>query len=95
MKKGLDKRIDEGLLLWFSHVERMEIDQISKRVYVGECVGSRSMGRPWNRWIDTMKECLKKRGLDIREVRRMVQDRSKWQGFVRGSAWGIAEGMNP
>ena len=49
-----------------------------QRVYVGECAGSHSVGRPWNRWIDTMKECLKKRGLDIRQARKMVQDRSEW-----------------
>ena len=30
-----------------------------------------------------MKECLKKRGLDIRQARRIVQDRSEWRGFVR------------
>ena len=38
VKKGLDERIDEGMLHWSSHVERMEND-------VGECAGSRSVGR--------------------------------------------------
>ena len=42
--KGVDERIDEGVLRWFDHVERMEEDSIAKRVYVGEC-GSRSVGR--------------------------------------------------
>ena len=23
------------------------------------CTGSRSVGRPWKRWIDTVKDCLK------------------------------------
>ena len=59
MKKGLDERIEEGILRWFDHVER---DRISKRIYVGECAGSHSVGRQWKRWIGTMKECLKKRG---------------------------------
>ena len=27
--------------------------------------------------------------------KKRVQDRSEWQGFVRGSAWGVAQGMNP
>ena len=44
MKKGLDERIDEGLLQWFSHVQRMKSDRIAKREYVGECAGSRSVG---------------------------------------------------
>ena len=38
---------------------------------------SRSVGRPWKRWIDTLKDCLSKRGLDIRQAKRMVHDRSK------------------
>ena len=40
MKKGLHERIDEGVLRWFGHVERMEKDIIAKRVYVGECACS-------------------------------------------------------
>ena len=42
----------------------MDSDRISKRVYVGECAGSRSVGRTQKIWIYTVKECLKKRGLD-------------------------------
>ena len=49
VKKGLDERIDEGVLWWFGHVERMERDRITKRVYVEECAGSRSVGRAWKR----------------------------------------------
>ena len=95
MKKSLHERIDEGVFRWLSHVESMERDRIAKRVYVGVCAGSRSVGRPRKRWIDTMKECLKKRSLDIRQARRMVLDWSEWWGFVRGNAWGVTKGMNP
>ena len=49
--KGVEERIDEGVLRWFGHVERMEKERIAKRVYIGECVGSRSMGRPRKRWM--------------------------------------------
>ena len=44
VKKGLDERIDEGMLWWFSHVERMKNDRIVKRVYVGKRVGCRRDG---------------------------------------------------
>ena len=73
----------------------MKKDRPAKRVYVGECAGSCSVGRLRKRWIDTMKDCLRKRGLDVRQARRMVHDRSEWQGFVRRNAWGIAWEMNP
>ena len=39
VRKGLDERIDEGVLRWFGHVEK---HKIAKRVYVGERAGSRS-----------------------------------------------------
>ena len=52
MRKGLDERIDEGILGRFGHVER---DRIAKRLYVGECACSLSVGRPRKRCIDTVK----------------------------------------
>ena len=67
----------------------------SPREYVGEYAGSCSLGRPQKNWIDTAKECLKKRGLDVRQARKMAQDRSEWWGFVRGNAWSLARRMNP
>ena len=53
---------------------------------MGECAGSPSVGRLWKKWIDTVKEYLRKKGLDVRQARRMVQDRHKWWGFVRENA---------
>ena len=38
--KGVDEEIDEVVLRWFGHVERMENDRIAKRTYVEECAGS-------------------------------------------------------
>ena len=75
--KSVNEKIDEGV----GHVERMENDRIAKRVYVGECTRSRLVGRPRKRWIDTVKDCLKKRGLDVRQARRMGHDRSVWRGL--------------
>ena len=75
MTKSVDEKIDEGVLRWFGHVERIENDRVTKRVYVGEVAGIRSVGRLRKMWIDTVKDCLKKSGLDIRQARRMVHDR--------------------
>ena len=84
--KGVDEKIDEGALRWFGHVERMENDMIAKSVYEGECAGSRSDCKPQKRWIDTVKDCLKKRDLNVRQARRLVHDWGLWRGFVRGNA---------
>ena len=67
------KGLDESILWWFTYVGR---DRIAKRFYVVECADSCSVGRSRKRWIDTVRECLKKRGLDVMQARRMVQDRS-------------------
>ena len=56
-------------------MERMENDRIVKRVYEGECIDSYSVCRWQNKWIDTMKECLKEKCLDVRQARRIVHDR--------------------
>ena len=73
-------------------VHSMEDDKDAKRVYVGECAGSLSVGRPRKRWIDTV---IRKRDLDLKQGRRMAQDRCEWRGFVRGNVWGVARGINP
>ena len=56
-----DERIDEVVLRWFGDVERMEDDRIAEIFYVGKCAVTSSVGKPKKRWIDTVKECLKKR----------------------------------
>ena len=73
----------------------MENDRIAKRAYVRQCAGSHSVCRPRKRWLDTLKDCFKKRRLDVRQARRMVHDRSVWREFVRENAWNIVREMNP
>ena len=58
-----------------------------------DCASSSSLGRVRKRWIDTMTDYLKKRGLDVSQARRIVQNRSVWEGFVRGNSREVARGM--
>ena len=74
--KGLMKVSYGGWAMW-----RGWKDRITKRVSVGECAVSRSVGKARKRWINTMKECLGKRGLDVRQARRMVNGRSEYRGL--------------
>ena len=64
-----------------------ENEGIVKRVFVGEYAGSHSVGKLRKRWVDTVKDCLRKRGLDVTQARRMVQDKSEWQWNAWGVAW--------
>ena len=64
------KVFSSGLAMW------RENDRIVKRVYVEKCAHSCSVGWLWKRWIDSMT-VEKKKGLNIRQARRMVHDRSE------------------
>ena len=51
--------INEGVLWWFSHVEKMDNDSIAKRVYVKECAVICSVGQLQKSWTDTVKDFKK------------------------------------
>ena len=63
----------------------MENDRIGKRVYVEDCGGSSLVGRPRRRFIDSVNDCWKERGLNVGQdkTRRMVNGRNEWREFVR------------
>ena len=84
VKKGVNERINETILRWFGHLERMDESRLVKRMYNGECVGKRPVGRPKKRWIDSVKECLNERNVNLVEARRMVCNRDEWRGFCSG-----------
>ena len=55
-------------------MEIIENNRITNRVDVGGRGGSRPVGRSRKRYIETVKDCLRKRVLNVRQARRMVQD---------------------
>ena len=80
-ERGGDERIDQSVLWWFSHIERMGDNRIAKMVYVGVHTGSQLVGQKLKKWIDFVNECLKKRGLNAGKTRRKVYDKYEWWGF--------------
>ena len=40
-------------------------DRVAKKVYVGECMGSNLVGRPRERCIESVNDCMEKRDLDV------------------------------
>ena len=81
---SVGQRIDQGLLRWFGHVERMGDDRLAKRVYDSNVRGMRRRGRPRKCWIDGVNETLERKGLTIEEAKVSVQDRSEWRCICRG-----------
>ena len=83
-KVSVGEKMDQGVMRWFGHVERMGDDRLVKRVYDSEVRGVRRRGRPRKCWMDGLKEILGKKGLNIQEARVCVQDRSEWRRICRG-----------
>ena len=65
-------RSSDGLALW----REWRMTGLLRGVYAREYVDSRLTDWLWKRWIYTVKDYLKKKGLDIKEAKRMVLDRS-------------------
>ena len=78
------EKIRRNTLRWFGHVERMESESLTKRVYVSEVDGDRGRGRPRLRWRDGVEKYLGEGGLSWGEGRQMTGDRGTWRRFVRG-----------
>ena len=84
MSKGVNERIDERVLQWFSHIEIMGDDRIAKKVYVGKCIGSRKVGRTRKMLIDSVNDCLKKTCLNAGQTWCMIgiNARGLWWGML-------------
>merc|ERR1712002_884396 len=72
---SVSERMDQGVLRWFGHVER---------VYNSEVRGVRRRGRPRKSWMDGVNETLGRKGLNIQEAKDSVQDRNGWRSICRG-----------
>ena len=83
-KVSVSQRIDQGVLRWFGHFERMGDERMAKRVYEFDVRGVRRRGRLRKCWMDGMKEVLARKGLNIQEAKVSVQDRNEWRSICRG-----------
>ena len=76
--------IDQSVLRWFGHVERMRDEMIAKRVYESDVRGVGRRGQPRKFWMDGIKDVLAKKGLNIQEAKVSVQDGHEWRSICRG-----------
>jgi hypothetical protein len=91
-------QVENGLLRWFGHMERMSNERLTRRIYVGEVEGRRPRGRPKRAWTEQIGLILKERGvksmnnrracmkrcMSVEEARNVCQDRSVWRRLVCG-----------
>jgi len=83
MRKGenIVKWIKGQTIRWLCHLERMEEDRMSKKIFTQELEGTERRRRPRNRWKEEAERDLQVLG--VRRWRDLVADRKKWKEVVR------------
>ena len=61
---SVSQRIDQDVLRWFGHVERMGDERMASRVIESDVRGVRRIGRAKKGWMDGVKEVLAIKGLN-------------------------------
>jgi len=73
--------IKKGRLRWLGHVERTSEERVVKTLYQNIPEGSRSVGRPRLRWMDTVREDLRRMG--VTNWRICAHRRDDWKMVVK------------
>ena len=83
-ERSVGMKIDQSVLRWFGHVERMNEERMVRRVYESSVHGTRRRGRPRKCWMDGVVNVLNERGLNIETARQCVNERREWRSVSRG-----------
>jgi len=78
--ENIVKWIKGQRISWLGHLERMEEDRMSKKIFIQELEGKRRRERPRKGWREEVERDLQLVG--VRRRREMVIDRDKWRGIV-------------
>ena len=73
--------LDILTLRWLGHVERMSEERVVKRLYQNTPEGSRSVGRPRLRWMNNVREDLRRMGVTNWRIR--AHRRDDWKMVVK------------
>jgi len=73
--------IKKRRLRWLGHVERMSEERAVKRLYQNAPEGSGSVGRPRLRWMDDVREDLRRMGVTDWRIRAHRTD--DWKMVVK------------
>ena len=76
IERELASRVDQRVLRWFGHVERMDDYSMARRVLMADVSGGRVRGRPRLFWMDGVKMALGNRGITV-EAARQLRERPK------------------
>jgi hypothetical protein len=68
-------------LEWLGHIIRTNVTRSVKKICEGKLEGRRGRGRPTLRWINNVKDNLRKLG--VKRWRTKATDREEWASIIR------------
>ena len=80
--RELETGVDQRILRWFGHMERMDVSRLARKV-MAKVSGGRVRGRPKFCWMEGVKVALGYRGMTVEAARRCARDRNEWRAMVR------------
>ena len=78
----LSCRVDQCVLRWFGHVEKMDKEHMVKKVMISYVEGNRCRGTPKLEWMDGVRMALGERSMSLEQGRLNALDR-RWELIVR------------
>ena len=75
----LGMKMWEGRLRWYGHVMRRDQEYVGRKMMEMELPGKRRRGRPKRRFLDVVKENMKK--ISVKEMD--IEDRKMWRMMIR------------
>jgi hypothetical protein len=85
LKQSVAERMKVNKLRWFSHMERMSEERLTKIKYKAEKAGERRRGRPQIGWMEGIEKFLKEGVRSTRcksERRRQGQNEMTWRDGI-------------
>ena len=77
VRRELAARVAMNVLRWFSHLERMDDEQLLKKIMNAKVDGKSARGRPRIGWMDGVKRVLNDRRMDMREASERARNRNE------------------
>ena len=76
--------IQKRRIQWYGHVMRMKSERLAKKYFDLTVQGKWPRGRPWKRWIDTVKSDVEEKGFRWEDVQeqKIYADRKRWRALV-------------
>ena len=71
----LESGVDQRVVRWFEHVERMDEYRMARRGLMEEVSVVRMRGKPILGWIDVVQVTLGSRGMTVKAVQQCAEDR--------------------